>query len=109
MGVDAQLGNSWYAEYGLDNLEFGTTGVTLPDAIIGSLNTTGRTNTTGYLLGQFGVGIVPGDFNGTTPLSAISALVEKLGVIPSHSYGFTAGANYREYMLWIREMSTHFI
>jgi hypothetical protein len=95
LGADIQLGNSWYAEYGLDNLEFGSTGVTLPGAIIGSMNTTGRTSTTGYLVGQFGVGVVPGSFNGSTPLSAISGLVETLGAIPSHSYGFTAGAHYR--------------
>lgn len=62
------------------------------------MNTTGSTNTTGYFIGNFGVGIVPGSFNSTTALSAISGLVEDLGVIPSHSYGFTAGAKYREFI-----------
>lgn len=95
-GVDEKLGNTGYAEYGLDALTFGTTGVVLPSAIIGSFNTTGQVNTTQYLLGLFGLGIVPGSFNGTVPLSAISALVEEESVIPSHSYGYTAGAKYRE-------------
>jgi len=82
-------------------LTFGTTGVTLQGAIIGSINTTGLVNTTQYLLGNFGIGIVPGNFGNSTPISAISGLVEKRGVIPSHSYGFTAGAKYREFHMKI--------
>lgn len=96
MGADSQLGNTGYAQYGLDNLTFGSTGVDLPGAIIGSINTTGLVNTTQYLLGYFGVGVVPGSFGSSLPLSAISGLVEKEDAIPSHSYGFTAGAKYRE-------------
>jgi hypothetical protein len=45
---------------------------------------------------MFGVGITPGDFNGTSPLTAISALVETEAAILSHSYGYTAGAIYRK-------------
>src|SRR4051794_40674994 len=92
LGVDEHLGNHWYAEYGLDDLTFGTTGVSLPETIIGSINTTGLANSTQYLLGNFGLGVVPGNFNGSQPLSAISGLVEAMGAIPSHSYGYTAGA-----------------
>ena len=90
LGVDVQLGNSAYAEYGLDDLTFGTTGVTIPSAIIGSINATED------FVGYFGLGIVPGNFTNVTPLAAISGLVEKEAAIPSHSYAFTAGANYRE-------------
>lgn len=97
LGVDDQLGNSAYAEYGLDDLTFGSTGVTLPEAIIGSFNTTGTVDTTRLLLGYFGIGIVPGNFNGTSIPSALSSLVENLNSIPSHSYGYTAGAKYREF------------
>lgn len=89
--MDAQLGNTAYAEYGLDDLTFGTTGVILPSAIIGSINSTED------FLGYFGLGIVPGNFTTVTPLAAISGLVEKDAAIPSHSYGFTAGATYRKY------------
>jgi len=95
LGVDKQLGNTGYAQYGLDNLTFGTSGVGLPNTIIGAFNTTGSINATQYLLGFFGLGIVPGSFNNTQVPSALSALLEKEGSIPSHSYGYTAGAKYQ--------------
>ena len=63
----------------------------IPSALIGSVVATGTT-----WLGSFGVGIVPGNFNNTYPISALSALVETQGVIDSHSYGYTAGARYRK-------------
>ena len=79
-----------YGDYGLDNLEFGTTGVTVSQAIISSINDTA------YWIPFFGLGIVPGSFNDITRKSIISALVEDIGTIPSHTYGFTAGASYRK-------------
>lgn len=91
LGADVRLGGSAYAQYGLDNLTFGTTGVILPSAIVGSLNTTE------YWLGYFGLGNVPGNFTNVTPLAAIAGLFDMEGVIPSQSYGFTAGAKYREW------------
>ena len=95
LGVDKHLGNTAYAQYGLDNLTFGTTGVSLPSTIIGSFNATGSINATQYLLGFYGLGIVPGSFNNTQVPSALSSLMEKEGSIPSHSYGYTAGAKYQ--------------
>jgi hypothetical protein len=89
LGVDARLGGSGYADYGFDSLTFGSTGVTLNSTIIGSINTTE------FFLGMFGVGATTGSFNSTSSVAAISALVEKNGVIPSNSYGYTAGATYR--------------
>ena len=53
-------------------------------------------NTTEYYLGMFGLGVVPGNFKDVTSLPALSGLVEKDGAIPSHSYGYTAGAMYRK-------------
>ncbi|KAF4626752.1 hypothetical protein G7Y89_g11405 [Cudoniella acicularis] len=90
LGVDQRLGGTGYAEYGLDDLTFGSTGVTLPSAIIGSINTTE------FFVGMFGLGIVLGNFKNVTSLAAISGLVEVDGAIPSHSYGFTAGAKYQQ-------------
>ena len=76
---------------------FGSTRVSIPDAIIAVYNGTGHTNETLYQLGFFGLGIVPGKFPPhNSPLPAINALVEKVGAFPSHSYGYTAGAKYRE-------------
>lgn len=64
--------------------------MTTAASIIGLVNATGST-----WLGSFGLGIVQGSFDSETPLSAISALVERDGVIKSHSYAYTAGAKYR--------------
>lgn len=54
-------------------------------------------NETGYFNGLFGLGITPGRFNNVIVQSPIAALVEQDGTIPSHSYGYTAGAYYGEY------------
>jgi hypothetical protein len=70
-------------------LEFGTTGVTLKDTIIGSINTTE------YWLGFFGLGDIPGNFTDTEALPPLNAL-ENQSIIPSNSYGYTAGAIYRK-------------
>ncbi|KAI2779064.1 acid protease [Daldinia loculata] len=51
-------------------------------------------NETGYFNGLFGLGITPGRFNNVIVQSPIAALVEQDGTIPSHSYGYTAGAYY---------------
>jgi hypothetical protein len=97
LGTDQDLGNYGYADYGLDSLTLGTTGDTIPSSIIGAFNGTGKMNSTFYLTGFFGVGVVDGTFsNNVTPLSVLNALVQTEGYIPSHSYGFTAGAVYRE-------------
>ncbi|CAG8977976.1 hypothetical protein HYALB_00001857 [Hymenoscyphus albidus] len=90
LGVDARLGGKGYADYGLDDVTFDPTGVTLKSTIIGSINTTQ------YLLGMFGLGIVAGKFQTVTSLPAISGLVENASAIPSHSYGYTAGAKYQQ-------------
>ena len=95
-GVDLQLGNQGYGDYGLESLTFGSTGVTLPSAIIGVFNGSGPINTTSYVTGMFGVGVTQGSYNGVSPLNAISALVETEAAILSHSYGYTAGAIYRK-------------
>lgn len=59
-------------------------------------------NTTETYFGLFGVGITPGSFDGTTVDSPIGRLVERVGVVPSHSYGFTAGAYYSEFLSPLR-------
>ncbi|KAI0132238.1 aspartic peptidase domain-containing protein [Xylariales sp. AK1849] len=54
----------------------------------------GAINDTGYYTGFFGLGITPGRFGSAVAPSPIAALVENDSVIPSHSYGYTAGAYY---------------
>ncbi|ORY65072.1 aspartic peptidase domain-containing protein [Pseudomassariella vexata] len=51
-------------------------------------------NDTDYYTGFFGLGITPGRFGSVVVPAPISSLVEQDGVIPSHSYGYTAGAYY---------------
>lgn len=53
-------------------------------------------NETSYFTGFFGLGITPGRFNNVVVQSPIASLVEQSGTIPSHSYGYTAGAYYGE-------------
>ncbi|KAK7981795.1 hypothetical protein PG996_009483 [Apiospora saccharicola] len=52
-------------------------------------------NDTRYFTGFFGLGITPGSFQDTVVLSPLANLVEQVGVVPSHSYGYTAGAYYK--------------
>jgi hypothetical protein len=51
-------------------------------------------NSTDYYQGYIGVGLTKGRFgtNVTNPL--LTQLVETYGFVPSHSYGYTAGANF---------------
>ncbi|KAI1269115.1 aspartic peptidase domain-containing protein [Xylariaceae sp. FL1019] len=51
-------------------------------------------NDTSVYDGFFGLGITAGNFNGTVAQGPITNLVENSGVVPSHSYGYTAGAYY---------------
>lgn len=55
-------------------------------------------NETGYYTGFFGLGITPGRFDSVVAQSPIAALVEQSGIIPSHSYGYTAGAYYGRFL-----------
>lgn len=54
-------------------------------------------NDTRYFTGFFGLGITTGNFQDTVVLSPLASLVEQVGVVPSHSYGYTAGAYYGEF------------
>ncbi|KAK8106210.1 eukaryotic aspartyl protease family protein [Apiospora kogelbergensis] len=51
-------------------------------------------NDTQYFTGFLGLGITPGKFQDAVVLSPLANMVEQLGVVPSHSYGYTAGAYY---------------
>lgn len=58
------------------------------DVLIASINTTD------YLHGLFGLGITQGNFNGTVADSPLTQAVSQYGLIPSYSFGYTAGAHY---------------
>lgn len=64
--------------------------ISVPSQIIGI------TNTTDYWLGYFGLGIKPTNFTYFQKKTFLASMVENQSLIPSHSYGYTAGAYYRE-------------
>lgn len=89
LDVDLDLGDTGYADYGLDTIALSDS-VSLDDQVLGMINTTE------YWLGQFGLGVHSTRFSGdTNHLALLSSLVENASLIPSHSYGYTAGAYYR--------------
>jgi hypothetical protein len=53
-------------------------------------------NTTSHFLGIFGLGITQGNFKSTVARSPLTVAVQDTGIIPSYSYGYTAGAHYRQ-------------
>lgn len=90
LGFDTQLGDAGDADYGLDNVD-------LSDEVLVNGQIVGVINTTEFWLGSLGLGVQPSRFEGTTNrLTFLSSLVENKSVIPSHSYGYTAGAYYRK-------------
>jgi len=97
LGADRELGNHGYADYGLDTLTVGVAGPNVTSSIIGAFNGTNTINNTYYVTGLFGLGLGAGTFNNDiTPVPALNALVKTEGKVPGNSYGFTAGAHYRE-------------
>lgn len=80
-------------DYGLDMVSFfddrnGQTNM-YDNAVIAAINTTD------YYQGHIGVGANSGRFSNNITLPLISQMAETYGSIPSHSYGYTAGAYYR--------------
>ena len=64
--------------------------IIVPSQIVGVINTTD------HWLGFFGLGTAITNFTGASKLSFLSSLVENQSLIPSHSYGYTAGAYSRK-------------
>lgn len=91
LNFQPELGNTGTGYYGLDTIAVQES-TTAYDQIVGIVNTTD------YLLGYLGLGVIPSNFSAqkNTP-TFLSTLVENTSTIPSHSYGFTAGAHYRKW------------
>ncbi|KAI2635097.1 aspartic peptidase domain-containing protein [Xylaria nigripes] len=78
-------------DYGMETvMAYGNTGK--PQIAFGKLIVAGINETAAYN-GFFGLGISKGDFD-TVAQGPIASLVEQRGIIPSYSYGYTAGAHY---------------
>ncbi|KAI1615148.1 aspartic peptidase domain-containing protein [Exophiala viscosa] len=89
LDFDTRLGDQGYGYYGLDTIALGdTTSVT--EQIIAVVNSTDE------WIGNLGLGVQDTRFSGSeNNLPFLSSLVENGSYIPSHSYGYTAGASYR--------------
>lgn len=75
-------------QYGLDNVSISNT-VSVPQLPVAIVNSTR------LWLGQLGLNVKETRFNDNTAhISFLSSLVQNLSLIPSHSYGYTAGAPY---------------
>ncbi|OIW28450.1 acid protease [Coniochaeta ligniaria NRRL 30616] len=79
-------------DYGLDSIAFTDTlngkTTSVNSALIAAINDTD------YYQGYIGVGVAQGRFGRNVTNPFLTQLVETYGFIPSHSYGYTAGANY---------------
>lgn len=89
LDLDANLGFSGYGDYGWDNIALDEVTVSPHQAIA-------VVNSTEYWLGYLGLGIRHINFTNDNDLTYLSTLVENQSLIPSHSYGYTAGAYYRK-------------
>ncbi|KAF4471619.1 hypothetical protein FALBO_1461 [Fusarium albosuccineum] len=86
------LGYGGNGEYGRDSLSTTSSNdqpYTMDRVLMAAINTTN------YLNGLFGLGITQGNFNGTVVESPMTQAVKEFGWIPSYSFGYTAGAHYK--------------
>lgn len=96
MGIEANLGYGGdAAAYGLDTVAFDLSGDTgtpsLDNQVVGAFASND------YFLGLFGLRSEPTNFtNFTSPHPSFLANLKNQGLIPSLSWGYTAGAHYRK-------------
>ncbi|KAH8894077.1 acid protease [Thozetella sp. PMI_491] len=87
-----QLNQGGNGDYGLDTLSWtdtlSSTTTTVTGALIGAINDTD------YFQGFIGIGANTVKLGSNVTDSVIAQLAEDYGAIPSHSYGYTAGAHY---------------
>lgn len=89
LGLDSHLGFGGIGQYGYDTVALG-------DQVAITSRVVGVVNSTEYWLGFFGLGIIPITLNQTQKATVLSSMVE-VGLIPSHVYGYSAGAYHREH------------
>ena len=92
LNFQPDLGVSGSADYGLDTIWIGDA-ISAPEQIVGVLNSTD------FLLGSLGLGVISSNFSSDNQATFLSSMVENQSAIPSHSYGYTAGAYYRKFLL----------
>ena len=73
--------------YGYDNVD-------LSAEIVVPHQTVAVVDGTEYWLGMLGLGVIPTNFTDANQPTFLDSMVENQSLIPSHSYGYTAGASY---------------
>ncbi|KAK4126551.1 acid protease [Parathielavia appendiculata] len=81
-------------DYGLETFAFVNTVARHTTAIEGAL--VAAINDTNHYQGYVGLGVTQGRFGTNLTNPFISQLAQSYGTIPSHGYGYTAGAYYRK-------------
>jgi hypothetical protein len=90
LDFDPQFGNSGVGYYGVDQVALNDSFV-IPNQVVSVINETQ------YWLGYLGLGVAPMNFTNGATMTFLSSLVQNQSIIPSHTYGYTAGAYYREW------------
>lgn len=86
---DSRIFNDQPGYYGFDAVALSDT-ISVDNQIVAVINSTD------FWIGNMGLGVQQTRFNGSQDISPLlSSLVADIGAIPSHSYGYTAGASYR--------------
>lgn len=97
IGYTLQFGQKGVAEYGYDDIALHEE-TSVPGQVIGIIDDVD------LWVGSFGLGIKQSNFTDGSKLSFLSTLRETKELIPSHSYGYTAGAYNRP---CLRSRRTH--
>jgi len=94
LNADSQTSPDDVGYYGLDTIALDDL-ISVPDQIVALVNSTED------WVGTLGLGVKETRFTDSNNLPFLSSLVQNGSYIPSHSYGYTAGASYREcYGFW---------
>lgn len=104
LGVELNLGYDYVGAYGLDTVALGFSsfngGPLLDSQVVVGIETNA------YFVGMFGLGPQPTNFTDfSEPHPSFLSTLKSENLIPSLSWGYTAGARYRKYILGLRFLS----
>jgi hypothetical protein len=90
LGIEANLGLSGNGLYGYDNISLGSSMPSLSDQLVGGISTRN------FFMGLFGVNPAATTFAANmSPVPSYLSSLKAQNLIPSLSYGYTAGNQYR--------------
>lgn len=89
LAIEDKLGFSGVARYGFDTVGLGESNPWLAEQLVGGVATKD------FYLGIFGLGPKPAEFTGS-PIPSYMKTLKDRNLIPSLSFGYTAGAYYRK-------------